>query len=117
MGLAVAVGVVTAALLGAGPWLAPHLFTRDAQLWPLMRSVAPQARYAHATASSIVGSPGLCAVPLPKGEGGAVHAVSRRFPTKCECLRSVQMHLPCACVKLGDKWCKSKERGCRRRSR
>ena len=44
MGLAVGVGLITAAALGAAPWLAPNVFTRDAQLWPLMRSVAPQAR-------------------------------------------------------------------------
>lgn len=44
MGLAVVVGVATAVGLGAAPALAPHIFTRDAQLWPLMRSVAPQAR-------------------------------------------------------------------------
>ncbi len=80
MGLAVSVGVVTAALLGAGPWLAPHLFTRDAQLWPLMRSVAPQARHAHAPASSIVESPGLCAC-----------ASSKRRRQCCACQASVAM--------------------------
>lgn len=44
MGLAVAVGVATAVGLGVAPALVPQIFTRDAQLWPLMRSVAPQAR-------------------------------------------------------------------------
>ena len=44
MGLSVAVGVATAVGLGVAPALVPQIFTRDAQLWPLMRSVAPQAR-------------------------------------------------------------------------
>lgn len=43
LGLAVAVGLVTSSLTAGIPTLLPQLFTSDATLFPVIRSVAPQA--------------------------------------------------------------------------
>ena len=43
LGLAVAVGIVTSLFTAGLPTLLPQLFTNDAALFPIMRSVAPQA--------------------------------------------------------------------------
>lgn len=45
LGLAVAVGIVTSLFTAGFPTLLPQLFTNDATLYPIMRSVAPQASY------------------------------------------------------------------------
>jgi hypothetical protein len=42
LGLAVAVGLVTSSLTAGIPTLLPQLFTSDATLFPVIRSVAPQ---------------------------------------------------------------------------
>jgi hypothetical protein len=43
LGMALAAGAATAAASAALPSCFPGAFTRDAALWPLMRSVTPQA--------------------------------------------------------------------------
>lgn len=55
LGLAACLGVATAAAAVALPCACPGLFTRDAALWPLMRSVAPQVRGRSLTSLSLRG--------------------------------------------------------------
>ena len=59
LGLSLVIGVAVGPFAGALPALAPGLFTSDAALWPLMRSVAPQARSlaGNAAAVSVPASP------------------------------------------------------------
>ena len=40
------VGLVTALLATGVPYYLPSLFTPDQQLWPVMKSIAPQVRHA-----------------------------------------------------------------------
>ncbi len=42
LGVGVVVGAVTAFVATAVPYYLPFLFTPDAQLWPIMKSIAPQ---------------------------------------------------------------------------
>jgi len=44
LGVGVVVGAVTAFVATAVPYYLPFLFTPDAQLWPIMKSIAPQVR-------------------------------------------------------------------------
>ena len=42
LGVGVVVGAVTAFVATSVPYYLPFLFTPDAQLWPIMKSIAPQ---------------------------------------------------------------------------
>ena len=44
LGMAIALGCATSVVAAALPSYFPGAFTRDAALWPLMRSVAPQVQ-------------------------------------------------------------------------
>ena len=50
LGVGVLVGAVTAILAAGVPYYLPFLFTPDAQLWPIMKSIAPQVCSKHMVA-------------------------------------------------------------------
>lgn len=47
VGVGLLVGVVTALLATGVPYYLPFLFTPDVELWPIMKSIAPQVRAAY----------------------------------------------------------------------
>ena len=46
-GVGLFVGIVTALLATGVPYYLPFLFTPDVELWPIMKSIAPQVRAHH----------------------------------------------------------------------
>lgn len=42
LGVGLFVGIITAFIATGVPYYTPFLFTSDAQLWPVMKSIAPQ---------------------------------------------------------------------------
>ena len=46
-GVGLFVGIVTALLATGVPYYMPFLFTPDMELWPIMKSIAPQVRAHH----------------------------------------------------------------------
>lgn len=44
VGVGLLVGIVTALLATGVPYYLPFLFTPDVELWPIMKSIAPQVR-------------------------------------------------------------------------
>lgn len=51
VGVGLLVGIVTAVLATGVPYYLPFLFTPDVELWPIMKSIAPQVR-AHCCAQA-----------------------------------------------------------------
>ena len=63
LGVGVVVGAVTAFVATAVPYYLPFLFTPDAQLWPIMKSIAPQVWGSSSQTSYSIVHTGLLVIP------------------------------------------------------